>query len=131
MIGPETMSPVSAASTGTAAFGVGGVDAALVTAGAVVSVLPQPAARRAAPKAIGTIRLRILRLHRVSTNPASTTLWNTATKTAAGITHRLRGTNQCELCRGLPCPLEWPHRHWALPREHKKRVSREGSPLWG
>src|SRR6266478_2596580 len=120
MIGPETVRLVSAASAGTAAFGAGGIEAALVTSGATVLASPQPTPRRAALKAICTIRLRILHLRQVTTNRANTTLWNTATKTAAGKTHRPRGTIRCEPFRGLPCPLEWPHRHWALRRGHKK-----------
>src|SRR5258708_1573509 len=131
MIGPETVRLVSVASAVTAAFGAGGICAAVVPPGAQGLPPPPPPPRRAAHKAIGTITLRIPHPRRTPTNPANTTLWNTTTKTADGKTHRPRGTIRCELCRGLPCPREWPRQHWTLPRGHKKRASPEGSRLWG
>src|SRR5437879_1181992 len=130
MIGPETMRPVSAVSTGTAAFGEDGIDAALVTAGVFV-LEPQLAARRAPLKTTVTIRLCILLLRCLLTNPASTTLWNRATATPDGKIHRRRGTIRCELFHGLPCLLEWRHRRLELRCGHKKRAFRERSPLWG
>src|SRR6516162_6917101 len=132
MIGPDSVSdssPPSAAGTdletGAASVRVGEVGSRfLEAADSVDSPAPHPTASTAAVSTNGATRLRIpilpeSNLWRI-TNPASTKLSRTTTKTAGGKLRRRTDTTRCALWRALPFQPEWPLRCYLPRRAHKR-----------
>src|SRR5271154_6011131 len=101
MIGPETWIAALALSVRAGEAAEGASAGAALTAEVSDLVSPHPAARKAAAKAIGAIRLRILFLPRTPTSQTNTRFFRMPIGMGRGRRRNRRDTSQRELLRGL------------------------------